>query len=368
MVVLDPATREVLALVGGYDFHSGGFDRSRLRATGSRARRSSRSIYAAAIEVEEDHRRRRSSTTRPRSMRCGSRRTTRRRVPRPGARARPRWRSRSTRSPIKVLSHVGLPDARAVATRFGHHAPPIEPTSGLALALGVDEVTPLELANAYATFAERAACARPADAGARRRRREDRSRQPLEPATHARGRLRHDVAHAQRDRRGHGARRRRQAAPPGRRQDRHDQRSDATPGSSASRPICWPRCGSASTTASCSAAARRARRPRCPSGLDFMTKALVGRPTKDFVPPPGVVIQRIDKATGLLRRAWPGQQHHRRGLPATAPRRPSRRRSPARSPAPTSCCSTSSSGGHPLPAPLAIGALPLQRGRARSST
>ena len=33
-----------------------------------------------------------------------------------------------------------------------------------------------------------------------------------------------------------------------------------------------------------------------------MTKALAGRPTKDFTPPPGVVIQRIDKATGLLAR------------------------------------------------------------------
>jgi penicillin-binding protein 1A len=33
-----------------------------------------------------------------------------------------------------------------------------------------------------------------------------------------------------------------------------------------------------------------------------MTKALAGRPTKDFTPPPGVVIQRIDKSTGLLAR------------------------------------------------------------------
>ena len=28
MVVMDPTTREVLALVGGYDYHAGGFDRS----------------------------------------------------------------------------------------------------------------------------------------------------------------------------------------------------------------------------------------------------------------------------------------------------------------------------------------------------
>jgi penicillin-binding protein 1A len=37
-----------------------------------------------------------------------------------------------------------------------------------------------------------------------------------------------------------------------------------------------------------------------PIWLDFMTKAVVGRPTKDFVQPPGVVVQRIDKTTGLL--------------------------------------------------------------------
>jgi penicillin-binding protein 1A len=43
-----------------------------------------------------------------------------------------------------------------------------------------------------------------------------------------------------------------------------------------------------------------------PIWIDFMTKALAGRPTKDFAPPPGVVIQRIDKTTGLL--APPGQE------------------------------------------------------------
>ena len=39
-----------------------------------------------------------------------------------------------------------------------------------------------------------------------------------------------------------------------------------------------------------------------PIWTDFMTKALAGRPTKDFTPPPGVVIQRIDKVSGLLAR------------------------------------------------------------------
>lgn len=37
-----------------------------------------------------------------------------------------------------------------------------------------------------------------------------------------------------------------------------------------------------------------------PIWTDFMTKALAGQPIRDFVQPPGVVVQRIDKATGLL--------------------------------------------------------------------
>ena len=43
-----------------------------------------------------------------------------------------------------------------------------------------------------------------------------------------------------------------------------------------------------------------------PIWADFMVKATAGRPTKDFAQPPGIVVQRIDKATGLL--AAPGQE------------------------------------------------------------
>jgi len=37
-----------------------------------------------------------------------------------------------------------------------------------------------------------------------------------------------------------------------------------------------------------------------PIWTDFMVKATAGRPAKDFAQPPGIVVQRIDKATGLL--------------------------------------------------------------------
>ena len=43
-----------------------------------------------------------------------------------------------------------------------------------------------------------------------------------------------------------------------------------------------------------------------PIWTDFMAKATAGRPTKDFAQPPGVVVQRIDKTSGLL--AAPGQE------------------------------------------------------------
>ena len=52
-----------------------------------------------------------------------------------------------------------------------------------------------------------------------------------------------------------------------------------------------------------------------PIWADFMAKAMAGRPTKDFAQPPGIVVQRIDKASGLLSAAGQEVEHARRGLP-----------------------------------------------------
>ena len=41
-------------------------------------------------------------------------------------------------------------------------------------------------------------------------------------------------------------------------------------------------------------------RTALPIWIDFMTKALAGRPMSDFEQPAGVVVARIDPATGLL--------------------------------------------------------------------
>ena len=71
-----------------------------------------------------------------------------------------------------------------------------------------------------------------------------------------------------------------------------------------------------------------------PIWADFMLKATAGKPTKDFVQPPGVVVQRIDKATGLLAAAGPGVRHARRGLPRRHRARRSRPPPPAQETSP----------------------------------
>ena len=120
MVVMDPATRQVLALVGGYDFHPGGFDRAQRGAApagfGVQAVR-----LRGGDRVAEDHRGDGDQRRRPRSMRCGSRRTTRRRSSWARCACATALAHSINTVSIKVLSQVGLPDARAVATRVGHH-------------------------------------------------------------------------------------------------------------------------------------------------------------------------------------------------------------------------------------------------------
>ena len=51
-----------------------------------------------------------------------------------------------------------------------------------------------------------------------------------------------------------------------------------------------------------------------PIWADFMAKAMAGRPTKDLSQPPGIVVQRIDKATRPAGGAGPGVGHAGRGV------------------------------------------------------
>jgi penicillin-binding protein 1A len=149
-VVMDPTTREVLALVGGYDYHAGGFDRSQ------RAHRQPGSafkpiIYGAAVEA---HRITPATVLNdaPEVYELWKPQNYEKEEFRGPVRVRTALAQSINTVAIKVLSEVGLDQARAFATRVGVTSP-IAPDVGLSLALGSLVVTPLELANVYATFA-----------------------------------------------------------------------------------------------------------------------------------------------------------------------------------------------------------------------
>ena len=294
MVVMNPVTRQLLALVGGYDFHPGGFDRSQraARLPGSAFKPI---VYAAAIE---------------------SRKFTAASILNDAPDVYDRWKPQNYekeefRGPvslrvalahsintvaIKLLEQVGIPAVKDMATRVGITSP-IADDVGLALALGATTVHPLELANAYATFAagglrsdpvlvtrigdEVQAIAAPAVA--------------LQPdvayvmvalmrsvvqegtAASVSGRLRRPVAgktgtsNAERDAWFVGF--------------TPDLLAAVWVGFDDQRKLGRGEAGS---------------KTALPIWTDFMTRALVGQPVRDFVQPPGVVVQRIDKATGLL--------------------------------------------------------------------
>ena len=149
MVVLDVATGEQRALVGGYGYRAGQFDRSQ------QARRQPGSafkpfVYAAAIETK---------------------RFTAASVLNDAPEVYDLWKPKnyekeSFRGPvrlrlalahsintvaIRLLSEVGIPALRDMTTRVGFSTP-ITDDMGLALALGSLEVTPVELANSYLPF------------------------------------------------------------------------------------------------------------------------------------------------------------------------------------------------------------------------
>ena len=311
MVVMDPRTRELLALVGGYAFHAGGFDRA------ERAERQPGSsfkplFYAAAIEAHK---------------------ITPATIINDSPTAYDKWKpdnyekdsflgpirvrtalaeSKNTVA-IKVLDEVGIPEARAAAARFGITSP-IPEQVGLALALGVASVKPIDMANAYATFASGGLVGPPVllqSIGA-----ETITPPTLTPV------LKPEVAYVMTSllrsvieegtARAAASKLRRPAAGKTGTTNRKvvvngkvvgSETIDAwfigyTPDLLAAVWVGFDEPRSLGRGATGATAA-------LPIWTQFMTKALAGRPTKDFTPPPGVVIQRIDKTTGLL--AGPGQ-------------------------------------------------------------
>jgi penicillin-binding protein 1A len=311
MVVMDPRTRELLALVGGYAFHAGGFDRA------ERAERQPGSsfkplFYAAAIEAHK---------------------ITPATIINDSPTAYDKWKpdnyekdsflgpisvrtalaeSKNTVA-IKVLDEVGIPEARAAAARFGITSP-IPEQAGLALALGVASVKVIDMANAYATFASGGLEGAPTLVEAI-------GAQALPPATLT-SVLKPEVAYVMTSllrsvieegtARAAAPKLRRPAAGKTGTTNRKavvggkvvgSETIDAwfigyTPDLLAAVWVGFDEPRSLGRGATGATAA-------LPIWTEFMTKALAGQPTKDFTPPPGVVIQRIDKGTGLL--AAPGQ-------------------------------------------------------------
>jgi len=304
MVVLDPITHEILALVGGYDFHSGGFDRS-LRANRQPGSAFKPIVYATAIEAKKITPASIINDA-PEVYDLWKPQNYEKEEFRGPVRVRTALADSINTVAIKVLNDVGIDQVRGVAARVGITSP-IAPDIGLSLALGSLTVTPLELANAYATFADGGQTAKV-----------DRASlvsaigdQKLPPPQLAPG-LPPEVAYVMvslmRSVIDEGTARSAVAGklhrPVAGKTGTSNGQRDAwfvgfTPDLLAA---VWVGFDDMKKLGRGEAGGKTA----APIWADFMVKATAGKPTKDFAQPPGVVVQRIDKATGLL--AAPGQE------------------------------------------------------------
>jgi penicillin-binding protein 1A len=303
MVVMDPATHQILALVGGYDYHSGGFDRS-VRAQRQPGSAFKPIVYAAAIEARKI-----TPATiindAPEVYDLWKPQNYEKEEFRGPVRVRTALADSINTVAIKVLSDVGIDQVRALAARVGITSP-IAPDVGLSLALGSLTVTPLELANTYATFASGGMAAKvdrtslvtaigdqklPAPA----------LQQGLPPeVAYVMTSLMRSVIDEGTARGAVAGKLHRPAA--GKTGTSNGQR-DAwfvgyTPDLLAA---VWVGFDDMKKLGRGEAGGRTA----APIWADFMVKATAGKPSRDFAQPAGVVVQRIDKSTGLL--AAPGQ-------------------------------------------------------------
>jgi penicillin-binding protein 1A len=308
LVALDPKTRAVRALVGGYDFHAGGFDRAR------RARRQPGSsfkpiVYAAALAagkitpatVIND------SPDVFGNWRPDNAEEQRYRGP---VRVRTAVALSINTVAVKTINEVGVEEVRTLAQRLGITSPI---TNDPTIALGSSAVTPLELANAFAAFAD-----------------EGRSGAPqfilsidkekvAAPAPATQPALTPEVSFLVTSL----------------------LRSVVEEGTAgAARKLKWHACGKTGTnylrkpspgirdawfvgfTPDLVAAvwvgfddnrklgrAEQGSRAALPIWVDFMGQALQKKPVRAFTPPPGIEIVRIDPRTGLL--AAPGSAAYR---------------------------------------------------------
>jgi penicillin-binding protein 1A len=294
MAVLDPQRHEILALVGGYGYRLGGFDRSQ------RAHRQPGSafkpfIYAAAID---------SKRYTPASMVNDSPEVFQLWKPqnhekdnfRGPVRLRVALAHSINTVAIKLLSDIGILQVRDLAEKAGLDLPPAEKLD-LSLALGTATVTPLELSNAYATFAAggQSAEARLVTAFGNEPNPAPTLQQSIKPETaYVAVSMLKSVVEMGTARAAAPKLRRPAAGKTG----TTDEDRDAwfvgfTPGLLAG---VWVGFDERRMLGRGEEGARTA----LPIWIEFMTKALAGTPVSDFAQPPGVVVARIDPATGLL--------------------------------------------------------------------
>jgi penicillin-binding protein 1A len=298
MVVMDPATHEILALVGGYDFHPGGYDRS-VRAMRQPGSAFKPIIYAAAVEAHKI-----TPATilndAPEVYQLWKPQNYEKEEFRGPVRVRTALAESINTVAIKVLSDVGLDQARAVATRVGITST-IAPDIGLSLALGSLTVTPLELANVYATFADGGQAAK-VDKSSLVSAVGDQKIAPPQLVPGLPPEVAYVMVSLMRSVIDEGTAR---AAIAGK---LHRPVAGKTGTSNGQRDAwfvgftpdllaaVWVGFDDMKKLGRGEAGGKTA----APIWADFMVKATAGKPTKDFVQPPGVVVQRIDKATGLL--------------------------------------------------------------------
>jgi penicillin-binding protein 1A len=294
MVVLDPTRRDILALVGGYGYRLGGFDRS-LRAERQPGSAFKPFIYATAI----DSRRYTAASIvndSPEVFKLWKPQNHEKAKFRGPVRLRVALADSINTVSIKLLSDLGILPVRELATHAGLDLPPPEKLD-LSLALGTITVTPLALANAYATFASGGQWSDPRIVVAY-------GNEPV-PAPELKQVMRPETAYV----------------------TTSLLRSVIEIGTarSAAPKLKRPAAGKTGTTDEDRDAwfvgftpellaavwvgfdERRAlgrgeegARAALPIWTEFMTKALAGTSISDFAQPPGVVVARIDPATGLL--------------------------------------------------------------------
>jgi penicillin-binding protein 1A len=294
MVVLDPKAHEVLALVGGYNYRAGGFDRTQraVRQAGSAFKPF---VYATAlmqgrtpVSLVNDA---------PEVYDLWKPQNYEREQFRGPVSLRTALANSINTVAIRLLNEVGVAAVVDVATRAGITTP-LPPDVGLSLALGSNSVTPLELSGAYATFVDGGQRLSPRLVLSVDGQELPRPDQPVEA-------IKPEIAYLvvslmrsvveEGTARAAGVRLRRPLA--GKTGTSSDKRDAWFVGFSPDLlAAVWLGFDDYRSLGEGEAGGRTA----VPIWTEFMARALTDRPVKDFAVPPGIEVVRIDPATGLL--------------------------------------------------------------------